>query len=141
MPIEYHPVPGSVVLCDFRKGFREPEMVKRRPAVVLSPNIRARGKLCTVVALSTTKPNFPQSFHCEIELENPLPDPWNAEKHWVKGDMIYAIGFHRIELFRDGRDENGKRIYSQKPLSNEHIKQIKRCVLNGLGMQLLTKHL
>ena len=141
MPITYHPVPGTVVLCDFSKGFKEPEMVKRRPAVVLSPNIRARGELCTVVALSRSKPHQVQPYHYELELDIPLPSPWDAASHWVKGDMIYSAGFHRIDLIRDGRDNNGKREYNQKPLSADHMREIKCCVLRGLGMNLLTKHL
>ncbi|MEQ9178418.1 MAG: type II toxin-antitoxin system PemK/MazF family toxin, partial [Nitratireductor sp.] len=34
-------------MCDFNTGFRVPEMVKRRPVVVISPKIKARPRLCT----------------------------------------------------------------------------------------------
>ena len=36
--IPYHPEIGTVVICDFN-GYIPPEMVKRRPAIVISPKI------------------------------------------------------------------------------------------------------
>ena len=53
MAIAFHPGQGVVVICDYNQGFVAPEMVKRRPAVILCPKIGIRGGLCTVVALST----------------------------------------------------------------------------------------
>ena len=64
MAIREHPPTGSILMCDFNAGFREPEMVKRRPVVVISPKIRARPGLCTVVALSTTVPAPVMDYHC-----------------------------------------------------------------------------
>jgi len=52
MSIPYHPEQGTILICDF-KGFIDPEMVKRRPVVVVSPRLRQRGKLCAVVPLGT----------------------------------------------------------------------------------------
>ena len=52
MAIGEHPAPGTILICDFKQGFREPEMVKQRPVIVLSPKIGIRAKLCTVVALA-----------------------------------------------------------------------------------------
>lgn len=56
MAIREHPPLGTLLLCDFGSGFKPPEMVKRRLVVVISPRIKARPGLCTVVALSTTLP-------------------------------------------------------------------------------------
>jgi len=53
MSLLYHPKQGAIVICDF-KGFVPPEMVKRRPAVIVSPRMRKREGLCTIVPLSTT---------------------------------------------------------------------------------------
>ena len=53
-PITFHPKPGHVLICDFNTGFRPPEMVKKRPVVVIS---ESRQQLVTVVPLSTTEPN------------------------------------------------------------------------------------
>jgi hypothetical protein len=37
MSISEHPHTGVVVMCDYNSGFRLPEMVKRRPVVIISP--------------------------------------------------------------------------------------------------------
>jgi mRNA interferase MazF len=96
MPIKEHPLLGSILMCDFSSGFREPEMVKRRPVVVISPKIRQRPKLCTIVALSTTAPYPVMPYHCQIDIEPDLPMPLASRGLWVKGDMINAVGFHRL---------------------------------------------
>lgn len=98
MPIKEHPFVGSILLCDFNSGFREPEMVKRRPVVVLSPKIAARPGLCTVVALSETEPHPRLPYHCQIDIRPKLPDGFNSDGVWVKGDMIYAVGFTVLTL-------------------------------------------
>lgn len=98
MAISDHPAIGSILLCDFNTGFKAPEMVKRRPVVVISPKIRSRAGLCTVVALSTKDPQPVMSYHCRLKIEPILPEPWNSESMWIKGDMVYAAGFHRLDL-------------------------------------------
>lgn len=141
MPIREHPDMGTVVMCDFDAGFVSPEMVGRRPAVVISPKIRSRPNLCTIVALSTTPPNPVQQYHCQINIRPQLPAPWKSDGVWVKGDMVNAVGFHRLDLIRLGKDRTGKRIYLYGPLSDENIKKIRQCVLRAFGMAVLTKHL
>jgi len=141
MAITEHPAVGALLICDFWPGFREPEMVKRRPVVVISPKIRARAGLCTVVALSTTKPTPIMPYHCEITPHPPLPLPWLPGPIWVKGDMVVAVGFHRLDFFRSGKDRSGKRIYRYDPLSSEDLRKVRRCVLAVLGLANLTKHL
>lgn len=129
MAIREHPHTGTVLLCDFSAGFREPEMVKRRPCVVISPKIGARPYLCTVVALSTDPPIPVMPYHCQIDLRPKLPEPWESDGVWVKGDMVNAVGFHRLDFFRLGKDTGGKRHYLYQPLSADTIKQIRSCVL------------
>ncbi len=139
MPIKQHPDAGTVILCDFAGGFREPEMVKRRPVVVVSPRIRARPGLCTVVALSGTEPRPVMPYHARIDLRPELPAPWTSEGIWVKGDMINAVGFHRLDLIRLGRDDTGDRAYLLQPLPAETLIRIRHCVIAALGMQGLTE--
>lgn len=63
------------MICDFRQGFRVPEMVKKRPAVVVSPQIQGRPNLCTVVPISTDAPKIKAPYH--LELPNlQLPHPY-----------------------------------------------------------------
>ena len=136
-----HPQPGTILIADFSRGFREPEMVKRRPVVVISPKISVRPRLCTVVALSTTPPVPVLPFHYELTIDPPLPHPWSGREKWVKGDMVYALGFHRLNLVRLGKDGSGKRIYRMDTLSAEDMRHVRSCVLKALGLARLTKHL
>lgn len=55
MGIKFHPEPGAVLICDL-DGMKFSEMQKRKPAVVISPSLKSRVGLCTVVPLSTTEP-------------------------------------------------------------------------------------
>ena len=141
MPIREHPKLGSLLMCDFDQGFREPEMVKRRLVVVLSPKIEAHPGLCTVVALSTTAPNPVMPYHCQIDIHPELPERFQSKQIWVKGDIVCSVGFHRLDLIRTGKDGNGGRNYYYSPLSDSNIKKIRECVLRGIGLSALTKHL
>jgi mRNA interferase MazF len=141
MPIHEHPEMGTILMCDFNVGFCEPEMVSRRCVVVLSPKIKARPKLCTVVALSTTPPDPVMPYHCQIDIRPRLPVSLDSDGVWVKGDMVNAVGFHRLDLIRVGKRPDGSRIYNYQPLSIENIKKIHECVLRAMGLSVLTKHL
>lgn len=114
-------------------------MVKRRLCIVLSPAISARGKVLTVVALSTTAPQKVMPYHCEIEIPFDLPEGW-ARTCWVKGDMVNAVGFHRTDLIQVGKDATGKRAYQTLTLPTETFRRVRVCVLHGMGLSALTKH-
>ena len=140
MTIQFHPGQGVVVICDYT-GFVAPEMVKRRPVIVICPKIRGRPRLCTVVPLSTTAPNPVMPYHLELELPFALPHPFTAKTQWVKGDMVSAVSFERLDLLRVGKDISGKRLYQTNPVGDEILKAVHACVLNGIGLQALTKGL
>jgi len=128
-------------MCDFNQGFREPEMVKHRPVVVISPRIVARPKLCTVVALSTTAPDPVMQYHCQVDFDPPLPHWMDSKGIWIKGDMVQAVGFHRLDFIKFGKGQTGKREYYYSTLSPENLKKVRSAVLGGLGLTPLTKHL
>ena len=140
MPIKYHPNQASLVAVNFDKGFKEPEMVKTRLAVVMSKPIARRVGLCTIVPLSTTPPNHVMPYHGEIDIGFDLPKHWER-RCWVKGDMITSVGFHRVELIRLGRDRNSKRQYLTRPLDDAIFLAVQRYALHGLGLSVLTKKL
>ncbi len=142
MPIKQHPGLGAIVTCDFNQGFKEPEMVKLRPVVVVSPQIAWRPGICTVVGLSTTPPNPKRPYHCKLTIAPALPHPWDSEEVWLKGDMIVAVGFHRLNLIRIGRDDaTKKRQYQTNVLSKEQLKEVQSCVLHSLGQgNRISKH-
>jgi mRNA interferase MazF len=127
-------------MCDFSMGgFVPPEMVKRRPAVVLVGRLPHRNNLCTVVPLSGTESPADRLYHCRIELEAPLPEPFSQAVWWAKSDMLATVGFNRIDLFRTDRDLHGKRKYlSGLKVGERQFADIRRSVLHALGMPELT---
>lgn len=142
MPIQEHPATGTILVCDFTAGFKMPEMVKIRPVVVISPKIVARSGLCTVVPLSTVIPLKLMPYHYELQpLDPPLPPPFDEGPNWIKGDMVVSVGFHRLNLIRMGKASTGERRYRYEVLPPSEMKEIRTCVLRGLGLASLTKHL
>lgn len=142
MGIREHPPQGCVVTVDYSEGgFKEPEMMKRRLAVVLTPKIKARPKLCTVVPLSLSEPERIMPYHRRINIPFELPKEWGAADRWIKGDMVNAVGFHRVDLLRLGKDHTGKRKYQMACLPDDLFKTVRTCALHGLGLSNLTKHL
>ena len=140
MAIKFHPEQGTIVICDF-KGFVPPEMVKRRPAVIISPRLRNRGKLCAIVPLSTTPPKQIASYHYKLHVDPVLPEPYNANFHWVKADMVYTVSFDRLHLPFDGKDGSGKRNYDVRVIDKSDLIKIQQCLLHGLGLTALTDYL
>lgn len=143
MPITFHPKVGQLLLCDFSKGFKEPEMVKSsRPVIVLSGFIPGRSNLATVVACSTVAPDTVRSYHYKLpEQSTPKCKHFMGRDTWIKGDMIYTVGYHRLDLILMSKDNCGKRVYFDQRLGKEQMSEIYRCVLNGIGMSFLCKHI
>lgn len=140
MAIQFHPEQGTIVVCDF-DGFVPPEMIKRRPAVVVSPRLRRRNGLCTVVPLSTTPPDPVCPYHFKLHVAPTLPAPYNAAFHWVKADMLYTVAFSRLHLPFDGKDASGKRNYDVRVIDNADLLKIQECMLHALGLTRLTSYL
>ena len=140
MAIQFHPEQGTILICDFQ-GFKAPEMVKRRPVVVVSPRLHRRGNLCSIVPLSTTPPQQMAPYHFRLHTTPALPAPYDADFHWVKADMIYTVSFSRLFLPFDGKDEGGNRIYDVRVVDQADLLQIQQCVLHGLGLTHLTAYL
>jgi uncharacterized protein YifN (PemK superfamily) len=128
-----HPLPGTIVRVDLSEGFRPPEMVKRRPAIVLSPPLRGRSFLCSIVPLSTTPPRSVQSHHLRLTLDPVLPRPYDSPFMWVKGDIVLTVAFHRLRyLFALNHD--GNRVYDIRVLDAAAMDKVRECVRNGLGL-------
>lgn len=140
MPIPYHPEPGTIVICDFF-GYVVPEMVKRRPSIIISPRLRNRKGLCTVVPLSSVEPNIIMPYHYRLHLTPPLPAPYDTSLSWVKADMLATVSFKRLHLPYKGKDSNGKREYDVRVIDSADFIKIKECVLHALGMTGLTDYL
>lgn len=138
MALKFHPEPGTILICDFSTGFQPPEMVKRRPVIVISPKLKHRNHLATIVPLSTTAPDPVCDFHCKITLKEPMPKPFHSPTMWVKGDMLATVAFSRLELLRGKRDKSGKRNYLTICLEPVQLKDVYGCVLHAIGLGHLT---
>lgn len=127
-------------MCDFSTGFKKPELVKKRPVIVIA-SVRQRSDLATVVGLSTTEPYPIEKYHCEIESKRlPKNSLFQNKRTWIKGDMIYRVGFHRLSLIGIGR-VNGRRNYYYNCFGKEYMAEVYKCVLHGLDLGDLTPHL
>lgn len=141
MAILYPVSAGTIVLCNYATGFREPEMIKRRPAMVISPRLPHRNGLCCVVPLSMTPPDHAVDYQVKIIFDKPLPSPWDGTERWAKADMLATVSLERLDLFRTERDQYGKRKYLTIKANPEQLKLVQIAVLHGLGLGALTEHL
>lgn len=134
MPIKYDVPPRTVLRCDYSKGgFRAPEMVKPRPVVVVSPRLRHRTGLLTVVPLSTSAPERPADHHCQVKLPYPLPG-FPETACWVKADMIATVAFDRLDMFRTDRDGYGRRKYLTPRVSEDDFAAVLTAIRAALGL-------
>lgn len=125
MPLAFQPRPGAVVMCDF-SGFVVPEMVKKRPVVVVARNRKNR-QLVTIVPLSTTAPDQLEDHHHELVV-NPLP----GKEHitcWAKCDMIATVSLHRLDRYKAAH-----RQYVVPVLGDADFAAIKLAITNALGL-------
>jgi uncharacterized protein YifN (PemK superfamily) len=136
MPQKYHlpvvPEKGEIVFCDFTP-FAAPEMTKRRPCIVVSPALKNRPKICTIVPLSTTPPVPPQAYNVQIVIQPPLRKPYDKPIAWVKADMLYTVSINRLD--RPSKfDQYGTRIYYKQFVSANLMTKIEDAILCGLGI-------
>ena len=133
LPLSYNPKKGQLLMCDFSKGFESPEMTKKRPVVVIGVN--EKQKLVTVVPLSTKAPHPMQDYHYLVPKRSTPQTPLFADKEsWLKGNMLYTVGWKRLDRIRLGKDRNDKRTYYDQKLGPETVQQIYICVIKGLGI-------
>jgi uncharacterized protein YifN (PemK superfamily) len=139
MAIKFAVGPGTILRCDYdRGGFQAPEMVKARPAVVVSPRLPHRDGLCTVVPISGDAGDHEVEYVVRLEFEPALPEPYSYKVAWAKCDMLATVAFERLDLFRTGRDQYGKRKYLHPKVSAQDLVRIRMGVLFALGLGNLT---
>lgn len=100
-PIKFFPRAGQIYVCDF-DGFREPEMVKKRPVIVVSPRLPHRSEIAAIVPISTTEPRHDLPF-CYRLSRNYHPNEGDDVPCWVKADMLMNVGIWRLSAFKTGR--------------------------------------
>jgi mRNA interferase MazF len=141
MGLSFYPSRGTILVCRYDTVVIDPEMRKARPAVVIGPRLRSRGRLVTVVPLSTTAPAELMDFHCKIELVAPLPPPFNSPVMWAKCDLISSVSLDRLDRFKEQHQRGGPRRWRTGSVNPEQLRALKVAVLCGLGFNTLTKYL
>ena len=142
MALKFHPEPGTILMCDFQ-NFKQPEMVKIRPVVVVSPRMKRCSGLCTVVAISTQEPAIRELFHLPIDPTHMPPLPkFQAKPSWLKGDMIYRVSFERLNLIQLDRDPvTGQRSYFKTVIDKETMKHVYGCIMSSLNLGHIRRHI
>jgi uncharacterized protein YifN (PemK superfamily) len=125
MALSFQPKVGSVLMCDF-DGFVEPEIVKKRPVVVIAKNNK-NPQLVTIVPLSTTEPEVMESHHYRLPV-NPVP-AFRAKKCWAKGDMVATVSIARMDRLKDGWNR------VVPTVSAADLDAIRHCVVNALQLK------
>ncbi len=112
-------------MCDFNTGFKPPEMVKKRPVVVVS---HKHSQVATVVPLSTSEPVPFESHHWEMSAMS-LPESLRDERCWAKCDMVSCVGFARLDRIINGKcPKTGKRMYVAPLILDTDFMEIIKCL-------------
>jgi uncharacterized protein YifN (PemK superfamily) len=127
--ITFHPKAGAVLVCDFR-GYIEPEIVKMRPVVVISPNHMRRPGLVTVIPLSATTPLHVEAYHYRLH-GNPVPGS-DAEIVWAKCDLVATVSVERLDRKKIGRGQ-----YAAGHVAMEQVRAMRRCAAISFGLELM----
>lgn len=142
MGLKFPPLLGQVVICDYSTGFREPEMVKERLAVVVSKRLPHRDGLCTVVPLSETPSRAGIKYQCKVELPFEAPEAYAGKVKWAKADMLATLCYKRMSLPYTKRDPTtGNRKYIRIVLDPAELLKIRHAMLHALSLDDLTNHL
>lgn len=122
----YHPHKGSVVMCDF-SGNIIPEIVKRRPVVVITPRLPYRSGLVTVVPLSTTPPEYNVDYVVKLS-EYYGNDPFHPQQY-AKCDLVCSVSLKRLD-----RIKVGYRKYISPQMSESDLNNVLLGVKKALGL-------
>lgn len=130
--IAFPPEVELELLCDFDGTGNE--MVKRRLVVVLSS---VSTRLCNIVPFSTRDSDQQMPWHCIVNTPNPLPSPYDHKVHWLKGDMVVTVSFHRLSMPCKGKDRDGHRLYVKVRIDEAQMRKIRQCVAVAFGISPL----
>jgi len=124
--IKFYPKKGTILCCDFSKGFQPPEMVKVkvRPVIVITPQLPGRPGLCTVVPISSVEPKPMQAYHHKMNPSSLTPKQQGTDC-WAKCDMIYTVALERLDRVRE-RESSGKLIYVTSKATAADIERLSR---------------
>lgn len=133
MPLNFYPRAGQVFVCDF-SGFRVPEMVKKRPVIVVSPKLPYRSDIVAIVPISLTAPRHDLPF-CYRLSKNYHPEENDELPSWAKADLVLNVGLYRLDAFKTGR-----RQYAYPTLTPEDLAGVRHAILCGLGLDRIERN-
>lgn len=131
MALPYHPIPGTVLVCDYATGFKAPEMVKKRLCITISPRLRRREGLVAVVPLTQTPPHVLEPWHVPLIIDVPH---WGADRRWAACDMVATVSFQRLNQPHSKNVNTGARRHHQIELDPAIVADLRRAVRAGLGL-------
>ena len=112
MSLSSKPRRGSLVIVNFEQGgaFIAPEMTKSgRPCVVIDADDLGRGRLVTVVPLSSREPDPVAPYHHRMSHYSFRDSPLDATvQRWAKCDMVQTVSLDRVNLPYT-REQRGRR--------------------------------
>lgn len=129
--LTFQPMPGQIVICHFGLAFRQPEMTKTRPVLVVSAHQRQWTRVCTVMPISSKAPDPMEPRH--LELPSGISQGQRYPRAWIKGDLIVSVASHRLD-----RMKTGFRQYVTPSVPPDVLKEARRCALHRLGLHSLT---
>ncbi len=138
--MKFAPERGRIIRVNFEMGGAPvpPEMPKGfRPCIVVQNNKLQRGRLVTVVPLSTREPDNIQPFHHEMDHRSfmnwPFDDGGQALERWAKCDYVTTVSLDRCkDPYK--REQFGNRRFLKVKAIKADIDAIDRCVLWALGI-------
>lgn len=131
--LPFHPRPGEILICDYSSGFRAPEMIKRRLCVVVSPKLKRRDDLVSVVPLSETAPEPAEDWHHQYQL---VSQSWGNGPRWAKCDMIATVSYERLSRPYYRHPVTGTRLFETLAIPADDLNEIRRKVALALGLNL-----
>ncbi len=111
----FHPKKRQIVFCDFR-GFEVPEMIKKRPVLIITGAIKGRdSRLVTILPISTTTPNPICKWHYKLDAQYmPQAKFFRSTNCWIKANMIYTVSISRLWLIKLGLRDKKMQYFSKK---------------------------
>ena len=137
MSLHHKPRRGSLVIVNFAQGgaFIRPEMTKSgRPCVVVDADDLRRGRLVTVVPLSSSEPDRIEPYHHQMGHRSFRDSPLDATvPRWAKCDMVQTVSLDRV-TFPYRREQNRRR-YVKTLITAVDLESIIASVLYALNVR------
>ena len=129
--LPFHPSPGDILICDYTTGFKPPEMVKRRLCVVVSPKLKRRNDLVSVVPLSETTPEPVENWHHRVNL---ISRSWGNGPRWAACDMIATVSYARLSRPHYRHPVTDVRLFEKLKLPPADLADVKAKTKLALGL-------